>query len=158
MWTATKNKVKKLSPFSSRCSQSSASSRDNMSVDSGHRDSVSQEDMIPAVPRNRVHIHIRVLTSVDQIVARNEYEREVLELLKKQSFCHTKIFEPLFIIKTGLEQDMIRAFSYASWYDFADITETGSHLLTMKFLMSLGIEKQLKQLKSISVSLMSNMS
>jgi hypothetical protein len=81
---------------------------------------------------------------IDQIVAWNEYKREALELLKKQSFYHTKIFEPLFIIKTGLKQDMIRAFSYAGWYDSADITEIGSQLLTMEFLMSLGIEETTK--------------
>ncbi|RLM61207.1 hypothetical protein C2845_PM14G08480 [Panicum miliaceum] len=74
-----------------------------MSVDSGRQNSVSQEDMIPAVPRNRVRIRIHVLIAVDQIIAQNEYEREALELLKKQSFCHTKIFEPLFIIKTSVE-------------------------------------------------------
>ncbi|RLM78880.1 hypothetical protein C2845_PM12G14540 [Panicum miliaceum] len=134
MWSATKNKLKKLSPSSSRHSQSSASSRDNMSVDSDRRDSISQEDTTPVVPRNR-------------IVAQNEYEREALELLKKPSFWHTKIFEPLFIIKTGLKQDMIRAFSYTGWYDFADITETGLQLLTMEFLMSLGIEETAKTTK-----------
>jgi hypothetical protein len=84
---------------------------------------------------------------VDQIVAQNEYEWEALEILKKQSFWHTKIFKPLFIIKTGLKQDMIRAFSYAGWYDFADITEIGSQLLTMEFLMSLGIEETAKTTK-----------
>jgi hypothetical protein len=112
-----------------------------MSVDLGRRDSVSQEDTTPVVPRNHVHIHIRVLTTVDQI------EREALELLKKQSFCHTKIFKPVFIIKTGLKQDMICAFSYAGWYDFANITETGSQLLTMQLLMSLGIEETAKKTK-----------
>jgi hypothetical protein len=47
----------------------------------------------------------------------------------------------------GLKQDMIRAFSYAGWYDFADIIETGSQLLTMEFLMSLGIEETPKTTK-----------
>jgi hypothetical protein len=103
--------------------------------------------MTPAMPRNHVRIRIHILTIIDQIIAQNEYEREVLELLKKQSFCHTKIFEPLFIIKTGLRQDMIHAFSYVGWYDFADITEIGSQLLTMEFLMSLGIEEMAKTTK-----------
>jgi hypothetical protein len=115
-----------------------------MSVDSGRQNSVSQEDMIPAVHRNCVRIRIRVLTTVDQIVARNEYEREALKLLKKQSFCHTKIFEPLFIIKTGLKQDMIRAFSYTN---FANVTEIGSQLLTMEFFISLSIEETAKTTK-----------
>jgi hypothetical protein len=42
---------------------------------------------------------------------------------------------------------MIRAFSYTGWYDFADITETGSQLLTMEFLLSLGIEETPKTTK-----------
>jgi hypothetical protein len=67
-----------------------------------------------------------------------------LELLKKQSFSHVKVFEPLFLIKTGLKQDMNHTFAYAGWENFADITETGSHLQTMDFLMSLGIEKTIK--------------
>ncbi|RLM79696.1 Zinc knuckle family protein [Panicum miliaceum] len=125
-------------------SQSSASSRDNMSVDSSRRTSVSQEDTTPTLPRNRIRIRIRVLTTVEQIVARNGYEREALELLKKQSFSHIKVFEPLFLIKTGLKQDMNHVFAYAGWENFAHITETGSHLLTMEFLMSLGIEETSK--------------
>jgi hypothetical protein len=36
---------------------------------------------------------------------------------------------------------MICAFNYAGWYNFADIIETGSQLLTMEFRMSLGIEE-----------------
>jgi hypothetical protein len=91
------------------------------------------------VPRNHVRTRIRVLTAIDQIVAQNEYEWETLELLKKQSFCHAKIFEPIFIMKTGVKQDMIRASSYAGWYDFANITKTGVQLLTMEFLMTPGI-------------------
>jgi hypothetical protein len=35
----------------------------------------------------------------------------------------------------------------ADWYDFADIAETGSQLLTMEFLMSLGIEETPKTTK-----------
>ncbi|RLM85465.1 hypothetical protein C2845_PM04G16080 [Panicum miliaceum] len=95
MWTATKNKLKKLNPSSSRRSQSSASSQDNMLVDLGRRDSVSQEDMTPAVHRNCVRILIRVLTMVDQIIAQNEYEREALDLLKKKFLPHKDFCAPL---------------------------------------------------------------
>ena len=45
----------------------------NMSVDSGRRTHVSQEEEeIPAVPRSR--LRIRILTMVEQIVVRNDYE------------------------------------------------------------------------------------
>jgi hypothetical protein len=47
----------------------------------------------------------------------------------------------------GLKQDMIRAFSYVGWYDFANITKTSSQLLTMEFLMSLGTEEIAKTTK-----------
>jgi hypothetical protein len=47
----------------------------------------------------------------------------------------------------GLKQDMIHTFSYAGWYDFANIAETGSQLLTMEFLMSLSIEEMAKTTK-----------
>jgi len=75
-----------------------------MSVDSVRRQSVSREEeetpASPAVPRN--HLKIRVLTMVDQIVARTDYERDALELLKKKSFGHAKRYEPNFLIMTGL--------------------------------------------------------
>ena len=37
---------------------------------------------------------------VEQIVVRNDYEREALDLLKKQSFGHAKMFETRFLMKT----------------------------------------------------------
>ncbi|RLN28642.1 hypothetical protein C2845_PM05G20110 [Panicum miliaceum] len=136
MWTSTK-KLKKVSPSSCRRSRGSTSSRDNMPVPSSHRDTDSQEDMTPAVPRSRVQTRMRVLTSVERLVPRNDYEWEALNLLKNQTYHHVKIFEPLFFIKTGLKVDMTRAFSYAGWYNFADMTEPGSKFRTMEFLMSL---------------------
>ena len=71
---------------------------------------------------------------VDQIVVRIDYERDALELLKKQSFGHAKRFELLFLITMGLKQDVNHVFTAAGWENFTDITETGSHLLTMEFL------------------------
>ncbi|RLM73757.1 hypothetical protein C2845_PM15G04600 [Panicum miliaceum] len=120
-----KNKPKKLSPSNSRCSRGTASSRDNMSVDSSHRDTDSQEDATPAVPRSRVQTHIRVLSSVEQLMPWNDYEREALDLLKNQTYHHVRIFEPFFFIKTSLKADMIRAFSHVGWYNFAEMMEPG---------------------------------
>jgi len=40
---------------------------------------------------------------VDQIVVQTDYERDALELLKKQSFGHAKRFEPNFLITAGLK-------------------------------------------------------
>ncbi|RLN04335.1 hypothetical protein C2845_PM13G08670 [Panicum miliaceum] len=36
---------------------------------------------------------------------------------------------------------MTRAFSYAGWYNFADMMEPGSKFLTMEFLMSVSFEE-----------------
>ena len=71
-----------------------------MSVDSGHRTNVSRdEEETPAVPRPR--LHIRILTMVEQIAVKNDYEWEALELLKKQNFGHAKRFDTRFLMKTG---------------------------------------------------------
>ena len=40
--------------------------------------------------------------SVDQIVVRTDYERDALELLKKQSYGHAKRFDTEFLMMTGL--------------------------------------------------------
>ena len=42
---------------------------------------------------------------------------------------------------------MNRAFTAADWEDFADITDAGSHLLTMEFLISLNVEETSSETK-----------
>ena len=90
---------------------------------------------------------IRVLTSVDQIIIRTDYEWDALELLKKQSYDHAKRFDTEFLMMTGLCQDKNRAFTTAGWSRLADITEPGSHLLTMEFLSTLHVETVGKETK-----------
>ena len=84
-WGGIRNTVKKFS-LSSRSSKGLSASRDDMSVDSVRQLSVSREEeeeipASPAVPRN--HLKIRILTMVDQIVVRTDYEHYALELLKR---------------------------------------------------------------------------
>jgi len=111
-----------------------------MSVDSGHRSHASwEEEEIPAVPRSR--FRIRILMMVEQIVYKNDYEWQALELLKRQTYAHAKRFETRFLIMTGLLQDMNQAFTAIGWEKFANIVESGSHLLTLEFVMSLTIEE-----------------
>ena len=78
---------------------------------------------------------------VEQIIFKNDYERQSLELLKRQTYAHGKRFETYFLIMTGLLQDMNQAFTAIGWENFTDIVEPGSHLLTMEFLMSLTVEE-----------------
>ena len=81
-----------------------------MSDDSGHRSHASrEEEEIPTVPRSR--FCITILTMVEQIIYKNNYERQALELLKKQTYAHAKRFETSFLISTGLMQDMNQAFT-----------------------------------------------
>ena len=137
MFEKAKEKIKRTFSKSSR---SSSSSRDSKSVDSGRHTNVSrEEEEIPAVPKPR--LRIRILTMVEQIAIKNDYEWEALELLKKQSFGHAKRFDTHFLMKTGLKQDMNQAFIAVGWENFADIVELGSQLLTMEFLIFLAIEE-----------------
>ena len=78
---------------------------------------------------------------VEQIIVKNDYERQALELLKRQTYAHAKRFETRFLIMTGLLQDMNQAFTAVGWENFTDIVESGSQLLTMEFLMSLTVEE-----------------
>ena len=78
---------------------------------------------------------------VEQIIIKNDYERQALELLKRQTFGHAKRFETRFLIMTELMQDMNQAFTVVGWENFANIVEPGSQLLTMEFLMSLTVEE-----------------
>jgi hypothetical protein len=102
MFEKAKEKIKRTFSKSSRSSRSSSSSQDTMSVDSGRHTNVSrEEEEPPVVPRP--YLHIRVLTMVEQIAVKNDYEWEALELLKKQNFGHAKRFESHFLMKTGLK-------------------------------------------------------
>ncbi|XP_039832582.1 uncharacterized protein LOC120693238 [Panicum virgatum] len=131
LWGSIKGKVKKLGSSSrSRSSRASSGSQDDMSVDSIRRPSRSleEEEEAPASPAVlRPRLKIRVLTSVDQIVVRTDYERDALELLKKQSYGHAKRFDTKFLMMTGLRQDMNCAFTTVGWSRFAVVTEPGIH-------------------------------
>jgi hypothetical protein len=106
VWENIQNNVKKLGSSSRlQSSRASSASQDDMSVDSVRRPSRSQEEEAeaPASPAVlRPSLKIRVLTSVDQIIVRTDYERDALELLKKQSYGHAKRFDTEFLIMTGL--------------------------------------------------------
>ena len=81
-----------------------------MSVDSSHCSHASrEEEEIPAVPK--IRFRIRILTMVEQIVYKNDYKRQALELLKSQTYAHAKRFKTRFLIMTGLLQDMNQAFT-----------------------------------------------
>ena len=119
-----------------------------MSVDSVHRPSQFQEEeeeapASPAVPRPR--LKIRVLTSVDHIVIRTDYERHPRAV--EEAYGHCKRFNTEFLMMTGLRKDMNHAFTTSGWSRFADITEPGSHHLTMEFLSTLHVETVGKETK-----------
>ena len=46
-----------------------------------------------------------------KIIVRTDYERDALELLKKQLYGHAKQFDTEFLMMTGLRQDMNRTFT-----------------------------------------------
>jgi len=110
-----------------------------MSVDPSHRSHASrEEEEIPAVPRSR--FRIKILTMVEQIIFKNDYNRQALELLKRQTYAHAKRFETRFLITMGLLQDMNQAFTAVGRENFANIVELGLQLLTMEFFISLAIQ------------------
>src|SRR5690348_7492211 len=119
---AAKNVIRKLSSSSKH----SGSNSSQMSVDSVQQTSESQEEVQTKVPRQC--LRICVMTRIKHIVVRTDYEREALDRLMDISFEHHKTFDNMLLIKTGIGQDMDRAFEYAGWDNFANITEAASHL------------------------------
>src|SRR6185312_11412498 len=97
-----KEKIRRALSKSSRSSRSSSSSRDTMLVDSGRHTNVSREEEEPPVVL-RPRLRIKILTMVEQIAVKNDYEREALKLLKKHNFGHAKRFESRFLMKIGLK-------------------------------------------------------
>ena len=159
LWGNIKGKVKKLGSSSrSRSSRASSGSRDDMSVDSVRRPSRSQEEEEEApasLAVSRPRLKIRVLTSVDQIVVRTDYERDALELLKKQSYGHAKRFDTEFLMMTGLRQDMNHAFTAMGWSRLTDITKpvrTFSPWSSCLRYMLKPLEKKLKSRSAFSMS------
>src|SRR5579883_3180492 len=124
---AAKNVIRKLSSSSKH----SGSNSSQMSVDSVRQTSEHQEEVQTEVPRQC--LRIRVMTRIEHIVVRTDYEREDLDRLRNRSFAHHKTFDNMLLIKTGIGQDMDRAFEYAGWDNFTNITEACSRLLTMEF-------------------------
>ena len=149
-------KVKRALSRRSRSSRSSSSSRDNMSVDYSHRSHASrEEEEIPTVPRS--HFRIWILTMVEQIIVKNNYERQALELLKRQTCTYAKRFETRFLIMTGLIQDMNQAFTTVGW----EISPTSSNHVRNSWPWSssflLPLKKQRLKLKFTFGSLTNNL-
>lgn len=114
------------------------SSRDTMSMDTSQHEDSPREDTPPIVRRQP--FHICVLTRIHQIVVKNYYKRNALHLLQMRNYAHVKHFEPTLLARTRLGWDMQQAFKKVGCTEFHHITEQGSSLLTMEFLLSLKAE------------------
>ena len=64
-------------------------------------------------------------------------KHQAYAMLKRQSFGHTKAFDPDLLEKTGMYIDFANVWHVVGWDGFVPIEENGSHLLTIQFLCTL---------------------
>ena len=64
-------------------------------------------------------------------------EKEIFQQLKNKDFIHTPTLDPILLQETGMDTEFDLIFQMMGWTNFWDITELGSHLLTIEFLCTL---------------------
>ena len=65
---------------------------------------------------------------------RSDRERQAYAMIKRQSFGHTRAFDPDLLEKTGMDIDFANVWHAVGWDGFVPIKENGSRLLTIQFL------------------------
>lgn len=90
--------AKKMSPSNSRRFRQMGSSRNAMSMDSSQHNDMSQGDITSIV--HRQPFHIRVLSQMEEILDKNKYEGNTLDLLKTRSYGHVMCLDSTIFIKT----------------------------------------------------------
>jgi hypothetical protein len=80
---------------------------------------------------------IRVLTSDEQIILLDERERQAFEILKNQTFQHTRTYDHYFLNRTGKIAEFQVIFHAIGWEKFWHINEEGCRQLTIEFLCTL---------------------
>ena len=64
----------------------------------------------------------------------SDRECQAYAMIKRQSFGHTRAFDPDLLEKTGMDIDFANVWHAVGWDGFVPIKENGSRLLTIQFL------------------------
>ena len=80
---------------------------------------------------------VKVLLKIGDLGLKTRREKEVFQQLKNKDFIYTPTLDPILLQETGMDTEFDLIFQMVGWINFWDITELGSHLLTLEFLCTL---------------------
>jgi hypothetical protein len=72
-----------------------------------------------------------------EIVPRSDLERQSFAMMKNLASEHTCVFYEELLVKTSMHSEFGSVFRIVVWSDFWEISELGSKLLTLEFLITL---------------------
>jgi len=127
MFKKVRNAGKALKNISTRSSSRHSSHQSEMSVDPTPPQALSSS----SDPR------VKVLLKIGDLGLKTRREKEVYQQLKNKDFIHTPTLGPILLQETGMDTEFDLIFQMVGWTNFWDITELGSHLLTIEFLCTL---------------------
>jgi hypothetical protein len=85
------------------------------------------------------HDDVPEATNGDDISIRITEEMEKYESLHRQEFAHIRIYDVNLLERVGLDEELSAILRTINWGKLYDESRQGSHLLTLKFLMTFEI-------------------
>jgi len=127
MFKKVKNAGKTLKNIGTRSSSTHSSHQSEMSVDATP----------PQAPSSSPGTQVKVLLNTGDLGLKTRRETEVFQQLKNKDFIHTPTLDPILLEEIGMDTEFDLIFQMVGWTNFWNITELGSHLLTLEFLCTL---------------------
>jgi len=107
------------------------------SLHSSHQSEMSIDPTPPQAPSSSSDTRVKVLLKIGDLVLKTRREKEFYQQLKNKDFIHTPTLAPILLQETGMDTEFDLIFQMVGWTNFWNITELGSHLLTLEFLCTL---------------------
>jgi len=104
---------------------------------SSHQSEMSVDPTPPQAPSFSSGTRVKVLLKTGDLGLKTRIEKEVFQQRKNKDFIHTPTLNPILLQDTGMDTEFVLIFQMVGWTNFWDITELGSHLLTLEFLCTL---------------------
>jgi len=104
---------------------------------SSHPSEMSVDPTPTQAPSSSSDQQVKVLLKIGDLGLKTRREKKVYQQLKNKDFIHTPTLDPILLQETGMDTEFDLMFRMLGWTNFWNITELGSHLLTLEFLCTL---------------------
>jgi len=104
---------------------------------SRHSSEMSIDPTPLQAPSSSSDQQVKVLLEIGDLGIKTRREKEVFQQLKNKDFIHTPTLDPILLQEISMDTEFDLVFQMVGWTNFWNITELGSHLLTLEFLCTL---------------------